>query len=384
MKNDFPPHHWRQRPHRRPPWWPEDETWPPSAPLHLRRRWRRSSRGFFWRAGAVLLLVWILGTAVCAGTIWLIGLLSGQTGGSFSPAIWLPLLLAFILFFALLPGLRRLALPLRDLIDAAQRVQAGDLTPRVRERGPRELRALARAFNSMLDRLLRSERQRRQLLADVTHELRTPVAVLQGNLEGMLDGVYPADTEHLVPLIEETRMLSRLIDDLRTLSLAESGGLVLHREPTDLAVLVGEVLAAFRAQAGASGVALRLEVPDDLPLVEIDPLRIREVLVNLAANALRHTPRGGEVRVAAAINTGRLRLSVVDSGSGIAAEDLPHIFERFYKTVDSPGSGLGLAIARNLVLAHGGEIDAESAPGAGTTVRITLPLDGPAGPAAED
>jgi signal transduction histidine kinase len=130
--------------------------------------------------------------------------------------------------------------------------------------------------------------------------------------------------------------------------------------------------------------ALRLEVPDDLPLVEIDPLRIREVLVNLAANALRHTPRGGEVRIAAVVDAGRLRLSVVDSGSGIAAEDLPHIFERFYKTVDSPGSGLGLAIARNLVLAHGEEIDAESAPGAGTTVRITLPLKGPAGPTAED
>jgi signal transduction histidine kinase len=292
--------------------------------------------------------------------------------------------LAFILFFALLRGLRLLALPLRDLIDAAQRVEAGDLTPRVRQRGPRELRALARAFNSMLDRLLRSERQRRQLLADVTHELRTPVAVLQGNLEGMLDGVYPADAEHLTPLLEETRMLARLIDDLRTLSLAESGVLVLHREPTDLGILVGEVAAAFRAQAESAGVELRAEVPDDCPLVEIDPLRLREVLVNLVANALRHTPRGGEVRISASLDSGRLRLSVVDNGTGIAPEDLPHIFERFYKTADSSGSGLGLAIARNLVLAHGGEIAAESAPGAGTTIRITLPLDEPAGPTAGD
>ncbi len=264
----------------------------------------------------MLFLVWVVATAVCAGTLWLIGLFSGQTGGRFGPAISIPLVLAFILFFALLRGLRLLALPLRDLIDAAQRVEAGDLTPRVRQRGPRELRALARAFNSMLDRLLRSERQRRQLLADVTHELRTPVAVLQGNLEGMLDGVYPADAEHLTPLLEETRMLARLIDDLRTLSLAESGVLVLHREPTDLGVLLGEVAAAFRAQAESAGVELRAEVPDDCPLVEIDPLRLREVLVNLVANALRHTPRGGEVRISASLDSGRLRLSVVDNGTG--------------------------------------------------------------------
>ena len=376
MKNAFP-HNWRQRPHRRPPWWPEDEAWPPAGPPGM-RRWQRSSRGFLWRMGLMVFLVWIVGTAVCAGTLWLTGVLIGQSGGGFSPATWIPLLLAFILFFALLRGLRLLALPLRDLIDAAQRVEAGDLTPRVRERGPRELRALARAFNSMLDRLLRSERQRRQLLADVTHELRTPVAVLQESLEGMLDGVYPADAEHLGPLLEETRMLSRLIDDLRTLSLAESGVLVLHREPTDLGVLDAEVIAAFRAQAEASGVSLRLEVPEDIPLVEIDPLRLREILVNLVANALRHTSHGGEVRITAAVDSHSLRLAVVDNGSGIAAEDLPHIFERFFKTADSSGSGLGLAIARNLVLAHGGEIEAESAPGAGTTMRISIPLDEPA------
>jgi signal transduction histidine kinase len=191
----------------------------------------------------------------------------------------------------------------------------------------------------MLDRLQQNEVQRRQLLADVTHELRTPVAVLQGNLEAMVDGVYPADAEHLGPLVEETRLLSRLIDDLRTLSLAESGVLVLHREPTDLGVLIGEVVAAFRAQA--VGVRLTADVPDDAPLAEIDPLRVREVLFNLTANALRHTPPGGEVRIAVAADAGKLRFSVVDTGSGIAAEDLPHVFERFYKTADSTGSGLG-------------------------------------------
>ena len=332
------------------------------------------------RALGALFVVWLLGSAGCAGTLWLIGALTGQTAGN---SAWIALALAAALaLLVLLPGLRLLALPLGDLVEAAHRVEAGDLDLRVRARGPRELRALARAFNSMLDRLRQNELQRRQLLADVTHELRTPLAVLQGNLEAMADGVYPADAEHLGPLLEETRLLSRLIDDLRTLSLAESGVLELHREPTDLGVLIGEVIAAFRAQAESGGVDLRAEVPEDVPLAEIDPLRVREVLSNLTANALRHTPRGGDVRIAVAAAPGSLRFSVTDTGTGIAPEDLPHIFERFYKTADSTGSGLGLAIARNLVLAHGGVIEAESPSGAGTTIRFTLPLEPPAGPAA--
>ena len=189
----------------------------------------------------------------------------------------------------------------------------------------------------------------------------------------------------LGPCWRRPALLSRLIDDLRTLSLAESGALELHREPTDLGVLVGEVIAAFRAQARRGGVALRVEVPGKMPLVEIDPVRVREVLVNLTANALRHTPPGGEVRIAGArgmLGACSSRWSTL--GTGIAPEDLPHIFDRFYKTADSAGSGLGLAIARNLVAAHGGEIEAESAAEHGTTIRFTLPLDPPAGPAAAE
>ena len=216
----------------------------------------------------------------------------------------------------------------------------------------------------MLDRLHQNEVQRRQLLADVTHELRTPVAVLQGNLEAMVDGVYPADAEHLGPLVEETRLLSRLIDDLRTLSLAESGVLELHREPTDLGVLVGEVVAAFRAQAERGGVHLEADVPEEIPLAEIDPLRLREVLVNLTANALRHTPSGGEVRIAVAAEAVRLRFSVADTGSGIAPRTCPMSSSASTRRPISTGSGLGLAIARNLVLAHSGEIQAESTVGA--------------------
>jgi len=325
-----------------------------------------------WRLAALVFLLWLLVATACGATLWLADVLSGSRTAP-GPALWIPLALAFVLLFVLLPGLRLLALPLRDLIEAAQRVEAGDLTPRVQARGPRELRALARAFNSMLGRLQRSEDQRRQLLADVTHELRTPVAVLQGNLEALLDGVYPSDTEHLGPLLEETQVLSRLIDDLRTLSLAESGALELQREATDLGVLVGDVVAAFRTQAESAGITVRMEVPDEMPLVDVDPLRLREVLVNLVSNALRHTPPGGEVTLKALVGDGELQLFVADNGTGIAAEDLPQIFERYYKTGGSSGSGLGLAIARNLVLAHGGEIEAESAPGVGTTIRVRLP-----------
>src|SRR5262249_16880945 len=156
-------------------------------------------------------------------------------------------------------------------------------------------RALARAFNGMVARLQDNERQRRALLADVTHELRTPLTVIQSTLEGLLDGIYPADPEHLKPILEETQVLSRLIDDLRTLSLAESGTLALHREPTDLGVLAGETVSAFRPQAQAAGVTLALEVSDDLPLLAVDPVRLSEVLNNLTSNALRYTPAGGSV-----------------------------------------------------------------------------------------
>ncbi len=337
------------------------------------RHWRRMRRGFLWRVGAVFGVVLLMGGAACAATLWLLDALGQSGAGTAAPLVLL--ILGLLVLMALLPGLRILALPLRNLIDAAGRVEAGDLSATVPIRGPRELRSLARAFNAMLERLRSDEARRRRLLADVTHELRTPIAVIQGNLEAMIDGVYPADEAHLGPVLEETRVLSRLIDDLRTLSLAESGVLELHREPTDLGVLAGEVAATFRGQAEAAAIALRAEVPAETPLVEVDPLRIREVLANLTANALRHTPAGGQVRIAAAVGAdGRVNMSVTDTGRGIPPEDLPHIFDRFYKSADSTGSGLGLAIAKNLVAAHGGEIHAESTP-AGTTLRFSLPLD---------
>jgi signal transduction histidine kinase len=210
------------------------------------------------------------------------------------------------------------------------------------------------------------DRLRRQLMADVAHELRTPLAILQGRIEGLLDGVYPRDETHLTELLDETRHLSRLVEDLGTLAHAEAGALELRKEPVDLGDLIRDVAASLPRP-------IAVEVPADLPAIEADPVRIRQVLLNLLANALRHTPAEGVIEVEAQVQPQRMLIRVRDSGSGIAPEDLPRLFERFQKGSDSRGSGLGLPIARKLVLAHGGDIGIESAPGQGTEVTVALP-----------
>jgi signal transduction histidine kinase len=269
--------------------------------------------------------------------------------------------------------------PFGDLLEKANRVANGDYSVRVNERGPSEIRSLARAFNDMVSRLEATNAQRQNFMADVTHELRTPLTIIQGNIEGMLDGVYPADEDHLTSILEETELLSRLVDDLRTLALAESGALHLAKEPTDLAVLLGETTAAFRAEADAAGVEMILETPDNAPLLDLDPGRMRQVLSNLLANALRYTPAKGSIQVDFTL-TGPAeeqiaRIVVEDNGAGIPPEDLPHIFDRFYKAADSGGMGLGLSIAKKVIEAHGGTINADSMPEQGTAIRIDLPVE---------
>ncbi|MFL6258375.1 MAG: sensor histidine kinase [Thermoanaerobaculia bacterium] len=232
------------------------------------------------------------------------------------------------------------------------------------------LAALASVFRLAIRRVGRAfgeqDRLRRQLMADVAHELRTPLAILQGRIEGLLDGVYPRDEHHLAELLEETRHLSRLVEDLGTLAHAEAGALELRKETVDLGDLIRDVVASLPRPVA-------VVVPAELPTLEADPVRIRQVLLNLLANALRHTPVEGAVAVEAEAQPKRILLRVRDSGSGIAPEDLPRIFERFQKGSGSGGSGLGLAIARKLVLAHGGDIGIESAPGKGTEVTVSLP-----------
>ena len=296
------------------------------------------------------------------------------------PRIFFGLLWLFVLV-ALFRGLMgRFGFPLGAMVEAADRVAAGDYSTRAPEHGPRWMRTLARAFNSMTSKLEVQHRQRRDLMADIAHELRTPLAVLQGRLEGMLDGVYPRDEGQIAAVLQETRMLARLVEDLRTLAHTESGTLTLQKESTDLAILLNDTAASFAAEASERRIRLDVDAAANLPLVDIDPVRIREVLTNLISNALRHTPENGRVSVTASAQADAMVIAVSDSGRGIPAEDLPRIFDRFYKGHGSRGSGLGLTIARNLVVAHGGEIRAESEEGKGTTIRVILTLQPPRPP----
>jgi len=301
-------------------------------------------------------------------------------------------LIATVLAIAAVAGIirsgwtiRRTGRVLDDLVEQAARVEAGDYGARVEldAPAPAPIRTLARGFNTMAARLEADATQRRSLLADVTHELRTPLTVIAGNVEAILDGVHPADEAHLGAILEETRVLSRLVEDLRTLALSEAGSLSLHREPTDLDVLCADVATSFAAAADDAGVTLATDVADDVPLLDVDPVRIREVLGNLVANALRHTPSAGRVDVIARAPAGdrghtspaTVEILVRDTGSGIDPELLPHVFDRFARGAGSSGTGLGLSIARGLIELHGGTISATTPPGGGTEIRIKLPTD---------
>ena len=333
------------------------------------------------RFGCFVLLLSLVFVSIGVIGLWIIGSLLGFVTDSGTLSDLARAAVAVILVAggaAILFGIRLargVGPPLDALVEAAGRVEAGDYATRVPEvdRGPRELRDLVRAFNTMTARLEVDETQRRRLLAEVSHELRTPLAVIQGNVEAIVDGVYPADAEHLGTVLEETRVLSRLIEDLRTLSLAEAGTLALHREPTDLSIVAAEVARSFEQLALTAGAAIELELADDLPLLDVDPIRMREVLANLVANALRYVEPGGTVRIGGHLSAEGVVLEVVDDGPGIPAELLPTVFDRFAKSSDSRGSGLGLAIARAIVESHGGRIAAESPPGGGTTIRLVLP-----------
>lgn len=364
----------RHGPPHRPPWWPEETAWPPQRG---HEPWR-AMRGRFMRRMAFAFVGFVaLSVLLAALLLSLVARALGAADQAGSLAWAALVVIVFLLVVGTLAAgaMRRFGAPVGDLVEAAGRIEAGDYAARVPERGPRELRELARAFNAMSARLAVNEERRRRLLADVTHELRTPLTILQGNLEGLLDGVYPVDAAHVAPILEETRVLSRLVDDLRTLSLAESGALALHREPTDVPTLARETLASFRQQADRGGVRLELAADEAAP-VEVDPVRTREVLANLVANALRYTPAGGRIGVSVARDGTGVAVSVRDTGTGIAPDALPHVFDRFHKSDESRGSGLGLAIAKSLVLAHGGEIAARSAPGEGAEIRFTLPARG--------
>jgi signal transduction histidine kinase len=369
----------RLRAHR-PPWWPENEEWPPHDPRAWRYMGRRNP--FFRRIGCAFVVFNLIGFvilfSVSAFILNVLGVVH-ISGNQYS--LLLP---AGVIFFTLLIGafvfatrnLRRMSRPLDELVEASNKVAEGDYSVRVDVRGTPEIRSLLHGFNSMAERLQLNDHQRRAMLADVSHELRTPITVIQGNVEGILDGMYPADETKLRSILEETQILSRLVDDLRTMALAESGSLQLKREPTNLAQLIQEVITSFETQSAEKQIKIDANLPE-LDDLNIDPLRFREVLNNILSNALRYTPRDGEINVSlTATGSGVERsvtVSIQDSGPGIESADLPYVFDRFYKSSDSGGMGLGLSIAKYIIEAHGGKIWAESESNQGTRISFTIP-----------
>ncbi len=291
-------------------------------------------------------------------------------GGSL--AIVIALLLTFVLS-------RRLSSPIGVLAKAARRLGQGDLSQRVKFRGKGEVKVLAQAFNSMATDLEHAEQLRRNLVADVAHELRTPLSNILGYLEAIRDRVIKPNVATIRSLNEETALLSRLVDELQELSLAEAGKLKLVYQAEDIAKLVKQAVTPWQPQMAARELSISLDLPDNLPLVDIDWQRVNQVLHNLLENAVAHTHKGGTINVAATTQGDWVEVSVSDTGEGIPAEDLPNIFERFYRVDKSRarvtgGSGLGLTIAKRLVEAHGGKIAVQSELGKGSCFSFTLPI----------
>jgi signal transduction histidine kinase len=289
-----------------------------------------------------------------------------------SVAIAIALLLTFILS-------RRITSPIGALARAARRLGRGDLSQRVELRGEGEVGALAQAFNSMAADLERAEQSRRNMVADVAHELRTPLSNIQGYLEAIRDGVMKPDATTMHSLNEEAALLSRLVNELQELTLAEAGELKLVYQEEDIADLIKQAATPWRPHLTAKEISLSLDLPDRLPSVNIDWQRVNQVLHNLLENAVAYTHKGGAIKVAATTAGAWVEVSVADTGEGIPAEDLPNIFDRFYRVDKSRaratgGSGLGLTIAKRLVEAHGGKIAVQSKLGKGSRFSFTLPV----------
>jgi signal transduction histidine kinase len=282
-------------------------------------------------------------------------------------------LLVWLVLFGVGRGIRRNFIPARELIRAAGAVADGDYSARAAPPASPAMQAAVDSFNRMASRLEDADAQRRRLLADLGHELRTPLTVVRGEVEAMIDGVHRPDREHLDLLLGEVAVMERLLEDLRTLSLAEAGSLALHREPTDLGALVGDVADAHRRPADDAGVVIVTRLDPTIGDMDVDPVRIREVVSNLVVNALDAMPDGGALTLRTRAAGDEVVIEVEDTGAGIRREDLDTVFDRFHKGEASSGTGLGLTISRDLVEAHGGTISVESQPGSGTTVRIELP-----------
>jgi histidine kinase len=275
---------------------------------------------------------------------------------------------------------RRIVRPVRQLAAASHRLADGHYGERVPARGEDELAALAASFNTMADALEQTETRRRELLGDVAHELRTPLATIGGYMEGLTDERLAPDPEIFLRVSRDVARLQRIVRDLEELSRLEAGALSLDRKPVQISQVITDAVDRLRGQAEDKGVALEVHVEGGLPAARVDPDRVQQVLLNLIGNAIQYTSAPGRITVSALTRGGAAEVRVADTGIGLAPEHLPHVFERFFRVDRSRaraggGSGLGLTIARHIVEAHGGRIWAESpGPGRGSTFAFTLPL----------
>ncbi len=294
-----------------------------------------------------------------------------------SPEIWLLGAIISLIGGVLLT--RVLVAPLRRLEQGAKAVARHQLDYRVPEKGSVEMRSVARSFNQMAAELERQESLRRNMLADVTHELRHPVHILQGSLQAILDNVYQLDMAEINRLLDQTQNLAALLDDLHELALAEAHELPLDRRDTDLRQLVSMTAEMYQSFAAMQSIEFQTDLPPNPVVCHVDACRIRQALQNLINNALRYTPEGGEIRISMSAGPETVAIGVKDTGSGIAPENLSRVFDRFYREDSSrnrqlPGTGLGLAIAQAIIQAHGGKIKVESAGvNQGSSFTIELP-----------
>lgn len=346
---------------------------PQQSPPHQRRRVARRFvpfaiffliSAFLFVGGAAAILYLLFSEYSGVRNIWL--LLCGA-----------PAVLVVFIIITIFNLYTRFGRPLEGLFNAINAVEEGNLSARAPDNKSDMFSELFKRFNKMVGELERAEQQRRNLTADIAHELRTPLHIIQGNLEGILDGVYLPTSQHINNTLDETKLLARLVNDLQTLSLAETGQLPLHPTRFLLADLIQDLTSSFSSQAAFQEIDLKANIADPNLQISADYDRLNQVLSNLISNALRHTPKGGIIFLDTSSIEKRIRIEVKDTGNGIPADDLPFIFDRFWRgdksRTDRTNSGLGLAIAKQLIQAHGGEINVESEVGKGTSFVIEMP-----------
>lgn len=338
-------------------------------------QWEMQPGAEAWHGfGRKILFGLIFFFAFVAFIIWgAVTLISAIFPSAWTGLLFLPVIVFFVVALSIRSGLRTWR-PVRRLIDAAGKLADGDYSVRVSPSGSSASRRVVGSFNEMARRLEDADEQRRQLLADLGHELRTPLTVVRGEIEAIVDGVHEPDAAHFEMLLDEVAVMERLLEDLRTLSLAEAGALALHREPIDLVVLVSDTIEGHRRTANQQAVVVAVDGSPLVGEVLVDPVRIREVISNLVVNALRAMPDGGALKVRVALESADAVIEVKDTGMGISPGEIDEVFERFRKGSTSAGSGLGLTISRDLVEAHGGSISIDSLQAVGTKVVVRLPV----------